>query len=60
MGQDSKTGRPGLYVETIEVDPEGGMNVVFPCNAWSEEDDLKSQQDIYPEPEHPEEPRPSE
>ena len=43
MGQDSKTGDRGLYVETIEIDPEGGENVVFPCNAWSEEDDLKSQ-----------------
>ena len=59
MGQDSKTGGQGLYVEIIEIDPEGGENVVFPCNAWSEEDDLKSQKDIYPEPEYDGEPKPS-
>jgi hypothetical protein len=59
MGQDSKTGGQGLYVETIEIDPEGGENVVFPCHAWSEEDDLKSQRDIYPEPESSDEPKAS-
>jgi hypothetical protein len=59
MGQDSKTGGQGLYVETIEIDPEGGENVVFACNAWSEDDDLKSQKDIYPEPEASGEPKAS-
>ena len=59
MGQDSKTGGQGLYVETIEIDPEGGENVIFPCNAWSEEDDLNSQRDIYPQPEYQGEPKPS-
>ena len=59
MGQDSKTGSEGLYVETIEIDPEGGENVVFPCNAWPQEDHLQSQKDIYPEPEYSGEPRAS-
>jgi hypothetical protein len=59
MGQDSKTGGQGLYVETIEIDPEGGENVVFACNAWSQDDDLKSQKDIYPEPEASGEPKAS-
>ncbi|XP_046860542.1 lipoxygenase homology domain-containing protein 1-like isoform X2 [Xenia sp. Carnegie-2017] len=49
MGQDSKTGGRGLYVETIEIDPEGGESVLFPCQAWSDEDD-HTQQDIFPEP----------
>ncbi|XP_028399626.1 lipoxygenase homology domain-containing protein 1-like isoform X2 [Dendronephthya gigantea] len=57
MGQDSKTGGKGLYVETIEIDPEGGENVVFPYHGWSEDDDLKSQRDIYPESEYSGEPK---
>ena len=41
MGQDSKSGGRGLYVDSIEVDPEGGESVLFPCQSWSEDDDLK-------------------
>lgn len=59
MGQDSKTGGQGLYVESIEIDPDGGESVIFPCQCWSEEDDLKSQKDFYPEPEYPSGPRAS-
>ena len=47
MGQDSKTGGRGLYVETIEIDPEGGENVVFPCNAWSEEEMTSNLSEIF-------------
>ena len=59
MGQDSKSGGRGLYVDSIEVDPEGGESVLFPCQSWSEDDDLKTQKDIYPQVEPPSDSKPS-
>ena len=59
MGQDSKSGGQGLYVESIEVDPEGGEKVVFPCQCWSEDDDVKAPRDILAQTDLSSEPRSS-
>lgn len=49
IGHESKGRNKGIYVDEVEVTPEGEDMVFFPCGCWLAEDmgDGKLEREIY-------------